>query len=378
MTVFNFQPEFGRVECHLTSVRHGTIYWATWIVLLFAVLLFVLAAYLRSLYQRKLRKPQRQHFASKEEAGAAAVNNNSDSSIDSDRGSIKTFKYRAVQSLIILVTIAYVQFLRVCILAVQCYTARVHYSVQDTEGDNDASEQKWLLNADNATECYRGASTLAMQLSAWAGIVLVGAVFPLMCLRVAWRSYVRGLHKSKRHEKYGFLWRDLRPDCFWFRQLGFPLSLLVVAASIASASANSPWSLAASLGAATFSLVVLLLTLPFATWWQNMTRVLMLIFSVIAQLYMAAHQTSKQGKRPLLLCVPLAAALAVSLVLLCRHFVAASPAKEGANETREIKTSNAAHPIEVELSTPVTAADDTTRTAGGLIDSSTSPSTTSS
>jgi len=130
----------------------------------------------------------------------------------------KYFKRRAIHSLVILATIAYLQ------VAIRIFDA---VNCEDVNGQE-------LLVAELSTVCYQGGN-MAAAIVAFILMPLYLAAFPIWAFYIVKRSYTKGAYDLKRAEKYGYLYRNLKDYAFWFRSLfyltGLTLAIQTVFAS---------------------------------------------------------------------------------------------------------------------------------------------------
>eukprot|EP00456_Euglypha_rotunda_P079486 TRINITY_DN763_c0_g1_i10.p1 TRINITY_DN763_c0_g1~~TRINITY_DN763_c0_g1_i10.p1 ORF type:complete len:1178 (-),score=130.33 TRINITY_DN763_c0_g1_i10:10-3168(-) len=233
LTLFALDVNFFRPGCTIPRFDFVTLFWLTIVIFLCAGVLFTLAALLRAVFLPISKKK------------ASRISR------------FKVFKRRLVHAMIILGCICYLQF---CLRAFQGLTC------------NNVNGSLRLRVELNVT-CY-SSEHLATAVAIYFLLVFYAFGFPAWCAYILRRvarlreSIHAGLTDPKREAKYYFLYRDCKPEFYWFRWLSFLTSFLLALESTVSTSIGVSMFIAFLLFLANIWLVIWLW--PFERWYQNL------------------------------------------------------------------------------------------------------------
>jgi len=191
ISFINFDVNFFKPGCAFPRWSFATIFALTLLIFAIAGVIFIIAAALRALLLPE-----------------TAIR----------RGGItrpKIFKYRSIQAMIILGSVCYLQF-----------------CVRTFQGLNCIEQGGELrLKVELSTVCYQGEHrSLAAFL--WILLFAYGFGFPIWAFYIIRKSaYLApgyaGLREPTREEKFGYLYRNLKAEYYWYRWLSFVTSFLL-------------------------------------------------------------------------------------------------------------------------------------------------------
>jgi len=68
--------------------------------------------------------------------------------------------------------------------------------------------------------------------TAWLLLIIYCLGFPFMCGIWIYKSYKQGMHQAKWSDKYGFLYRSLKSDAYWFKVVAFSTNFFVTLVTV--------------------------------------------------------------------------------------------------------------------------------------------------